>query len=141
MWNNLKGGFAYITALFIDLFVFPLLLYLSNSHLIRICQPPTMCLILFFGTLFNVTHAWQRPKTNNNRNERTNAILRLDFHSLSIAFLLRLERVNAFILQYAIILFNRRRNFDPQIVRDFNCCFNQFWIFKSCHRRGRLLLQ
>lgn len=141
MWNNLKGGFIYITALFIDFFIFQLLLYLSNSHLIRIFSP-TIFLIPFFGILFKVIRAWQRPIENNNRNERTKTILRLDFHSFCIFCFDRLERVNATIFQYAIIfLFNRWRDFYSQIVGDFNCCFDQFWIFETCHCRWRLFLQ
>lgn len=96
---------TYITALFIDFFVFQLLLYVSNSHLIRIFPPPTIFLILFFGFLFKVIRAWQRPIENNNRNERTKTILRLDFHSFCIACFDRLERVNATIFQYAIIFY------------------------------------
>ena len=104
--------------------------------------PPTIFLILFFGFLFKVIRAWQRPIENNNRNERTKTILRLDFHSFCIVCLDRLERVNATIFQYAIIfLFNRWRDFYSQIVGDFNCCFDQLWIFETCHCRWRLFLQ
>lgn len=38
-------------------------------------------------------------------------------------------------------LFNRWRDFYSQIVGDFNCCFDQFWIFETCHCRWRLFLQ
>lgn len=104
--------------------------------------PPTIFLILFFGFLFKVIRAWQRPIENNNRNERTKTILRLDFHFFCIDCFDRLECVNATIFQYAIIfLFNRWRDFYSQIVGDFNCCFDQFWIFETCHCRWRLFLQ
>lgn len=105
MWNNLKGGFAYITALFIDLFVFQLLLYISNSHLIRLFPPPTMFLILLCGLRFNVIRAWQRQSTNNNQNDLTNAIWRLDFQKLFNECFVRLDLVIVTIFQYAIIFY------------------------------------